>query len=215
MTREERYTIDRMIEGEIGKYLDQYFYSKSSIKNHVPFKRISETQKQYAGIDVEFGNLKIDEKAKYKGLLNQILSCPSFETTLINKAGNVQNGWFMQSGSQTNYYLFIAVYTTATKEDDIRFDNIQKLNLLFIKKADVKKYVAQYTNNAEILSWANYLRYNSYDNRHYFKRNKLWLTYSPTLDEQPVNIVMPREEIKKWNGTKELEVTPDKVLKIK
>ena len=39
--------------------------------------------------------------------------------------------------------------------------------------------------------------------------NKLWLTYSAGLREQPVNMVVPREVLKQLKGVADLFVTKD------
>lgn len=43
--------------------------------------------------------------------------------------------------------------------------------------------------------------------------NKLWLTYSAALREQPVNLVIPREVLKRLKGVADLHVTKDHIIR--
>ena len=44
-----------------------------------------------------------------------------------------------------------------------------------------------------------------------YKHNKYWLTYSNSLEEQPVNLVTTRENLLKLPHTKHLIITREKV----
>ena len=44
--------------------------------------------------------------------------------------------------------------------------------------------------------------------------NKLWLTYSAGLREQPVNMVIPREVLKQLKGVADLLVTKDIIKRV-
>ena len=44
--------------------------------------------------------------------------------------------------------------------------------------------------------------------------NKLWLTYSAGLREQPVNMVVPREVLKQLKGVADLLVTKDVIKRV-
>lgn len=44
--------------------------------------------------------------------------------------------------------------------------------------------------------------------------NKLWLTYSAGLREQPVNMVVPRDQLKKLKGVADLFVTKDSIKRV-
>ena len=44
--------------------------------------------------------------------------------------------------------------------------------------------------------------------------NKLWLTYSAGLREQPVNMVVPREVLKTLKGVADLLVTKDRIKRV-
>ena len=44
--------------------------------------------------------------------------------------------------------------------------------------------------------------------------NKLWLTYSAGLREQPVNMVVPRDVLKQLKGVADLLVTKDSIKRV-
>ena len=44
--------------------------------------------------------------------------------------------------------------------------------------------------------------------------NKLWLTYSAGLREQPVNMVVPRDVLKQLKGVADLLVTKDGIKRV-
>lgn len=82
--------------------------------------------------------LNIDEKAKYRGCLNQIQQYPSFEVSYINKSGIRQDGWFTNNSLCTDYYSFIGVYSYITDESKLsNVDSISAIDILFVKKSDV------------------------------------------------------------------------------
>ena len=55
----------------------------------------------------------------------------------------------------------------------------------------------------------------NYQNKAYdrISPNKLWLTYSAGLNEQPVNLVIPREVLKQLKGVADLYVTKDRIIR--
>lgn len=67
-------------------------------------------------------NTNFDEKVKVRGCLNTILQYPSFEVSLVNRGGQVQDGWFVQPLS-TDYYSFIGVYAYTDDENSISSDS--------------------------------------------------------------------------------------------
>ena len=65
---------------------------------------------------MSIGNANFDEKLKVHGCLNQVLGCPSFELQLIDKAGNIRDGWFASQDLSTDYYAYIGI--SATTDDE-------------------------------------------------------------------------------------------------
>ena len=66
---------------------------------------------------------------------------------------------------------------------------------------------------AEQLADSDELNYQSkaYDR---IAANKLWLTYSAGLREQPVNMVVPRDVLKQLKGVADLVVAKDEIKRV-
>lgn len=235
MTRAAKYEIDQLIEAGVAEFLDQNFYTKL----HADFKRHSDTQHQFAGVDVTFNNKHIDEKVKVRDCLNQCQACPSFEVQILNKAQQLQDGWFTQQLS-TDIYAFISVYAYTDNENDISASSqISACDVLLVHKQDVIDFVQSACDtrfidtqdgmsltkqnmtidllkaDAELLrenAWTDLV--NGKSRRHY-KHNKYWLTYSNDLDEQPVNLVITRENLLKLPHTGHAIITRQKVEVLK
>lgn len=231
MTRADKYEIDRLIEAGVAEFLDQNFYTKLN----ADFKRHSDLQHQFAGIDVTLNAKHIDEKVKVRQCLNQCYACPSFEVQIINKADQVQDGWFVQQLS-TDIYALISVFAYTDNENDISASSqISACDILWVDKHDVVDFVQsvyvtrwvyqqddmrleqQQMTIGQLKADAQQLRDNAWmdmsdgKSRKRYKHNKYWLTYSNSLEEQPVNLVITRENLLKLPHTKHLIITREKV----
>ena len=222
MTRDEKRKLDNLIENNISKFLDENFWSKLH-----PFKFKRQTQKkyQYYGIDVTLickNNLSVhfDEKAKIYGVLNSILQYPSFEVSFINRANQIQPGWFCQKSLSTDYYSFVAVYTVNENNDIACLSSstaISACDVLWCKKQDVIQYVKQTTNLNDLYNYANNLRNESKSlgvskNRKYYKN--FWLTHSNSLFEKPVNLVMKRNTLETFKNSKHFYITKSEIKRL-
>ena len=56
----------------------------------------------------------------------------------------------------------------------------------------------------------------NYQNKAYdrISPNKLWLTYSAGLNEQPVNMVVPRDVLRQLKGVADILVTKDYIKRV-
>lgn len=213
MTRAEQYSKDQSIEQSIAQFMDVHFYNKFAKKTTV--KRHTDKPSQFKGIDVTLGNWKIDEKAKVYGLLNQILQYPSFELQINNKADQIMDGWFINPTLETTHYCFIAVYTSATKESNITYNNITALNALFVKKSEIKEFVQSKISLDDLYNDIESLRdgFGMYDRMSY-EHKQFWLKLSSTLPEKPINLVTKRDILKTLPSTKEFLITPTTITKL-
>lgn len=156
----------------------------------------------------------VDEKAKYKGkAFNKVYQYPSFELQLVDRGGNLREGWF-SSNLSTDWYCFIGISSTAPDETRIAESEILSADLLFVKKADVEELVESETGKTRLMSDAQKLRDEGMPDsrglaRLRYSHNKFWLTYSDNLDEKPVNMVVPRQTLEGLPHTKHLTVTRD------
>lgn len=223
MTRTSKRTFDNLIEKNISDFLDENFWSK------FPHGFIRQTEKKYqfSGIDVtlltQTGlSVHFDEKAKTYNCLNSILQYPSFEISFVNRANQIQPGWFCQKSLSTDYYSFIAVYTV-DENNDINClsseNNISACDVLWCKKSDVIDFVKQTTNLNDLYNDAKELRHQSklngvQKNRKRYENAKFWLTYSGQLFEKPVNLVMQRNTLENFKNSKHFYITKSEIKKL-
>ena len=220
MTRDEKRKIDNLIEHNIATYLDQNFWGKLPFK----FKRQTEKKYQFAGIDVTIItknglSVNFDEKAKIYNCLNSVLQFPSFEVSFVNRANQIQPGWFCQNLS-TDFYSFVGVNTVNGNNDIACLSSataISACDVLFVKKSDVIDYVKQDIQLSCLWNDSNELRKESKSNggskhRKYYKN--FWLTHSSNLFEKPVNLVMPRKTLETFKNSKHFYITKNEIKKL-
>ena len=212
---------DVRIEQVCGRFLDKHFYAKLGCK----FERNAELSSQYLGVDVtiwsEHGTFIIDEKVKYYGTINKPIGCPSFELTRRDRAGNRGIGWYASEKQLTNTYLFITPFLAEGDQPlQITDDNLSALQVLIVPKKAVQQLVKScglsdvgLLERAESLAQTDDL---NYQNKAYDRiaANKLWLTYSAVLREQPVNMVIPRDVLKQLKGVADLLVRKDSIKRV-
>lgn len=192
---------DSQVEKNISRFMDEYFYK------NFPYERVQDKKRQLQGIDVCLNGINIDEKVKFKGgFLNKILNYPSFEISFRNRKFEIQDGWFVKKDLKTDYYAFIAVFGEKIKDDKdlLEYENIDYLDVLLIKKQDVLDYVGDLDviiKNAEELR-KNFQHYCDFGNKFRFKMGKFYLTLSRQFFEQPVNLVLKRSVIEKFQHSK-------------
>lgn len=220
MTREEKRKADNLIEQNIANFLDQNFWAKFPYG----YKRQTDKKYQFAGIDVTIAgksNLSVhfDEKAKIYGCLNSVLQYPSFEISFINRAQEIQTGWFCQNLS-TDYYAYIGVFANTNEVNDLSCNNvISACDMLWVKKQDVINYVQETILLSDLQYDAQELRNDSellnlQKNRKKYNNSKFWLTYSGQLYEKPVNLVIPRNIIETFNNSKHFFITKNKISSV-
>lgn len=204
---------DYIIERNVAKFMDEYLWKKIAQKKNIQFERVTDKQRQYRGQDVVVGNVIVDEKAKVMNCMNKILECPSFELQNIGSTGKLVDGWFMKQ-TDTHLYAYIAVFSSAKTEYDIQFDNIDHLNVMLVKKSEVKDFIHKYDTEENLKNAIDQLRDWQYENRYRFGHNMYWLKKSTQFDEQPINLVLKRETLESLKSTKTLNVYKDKIQKV-
>lgn len=220
MTRNEKKNLDMKIESNIAQFLDKNFWSQFPYG----YKRQTEKEFQFAGIDITVASksdlsIHFDEKAKIYGCLNSILQCPSFEISFLNRAYEIQDGWFCQNLS-TDYYAYIAVYADTENINDLSAENIiSACDMLWVKKKDVVDYVQQHIDLSALQEDAKELRVegdeqNLYKHRRRYKGADFWLTYSRSLYEKPVNLVIPRNRLEKLKNTKHFKIYKNEIQRV-
>ena len=207
---------DHEIEGIVSGFLDKYFYSKVAHREKLYFSRWTDREHQLLGIDVTLGNVNIDEKCKCYGCMNSLLKCPSFEISFEHRQMGRLEGWFVNKELKTDYYAILGVFASAaTAQEFISEKQLQKVDILLVSKQDVVDFASsEGLGRDELLKISEELVEEGKNNcfgdaklRRTFPSGKLWITHSTNFIEKPVNLVIPRETLCGFGGTRHFVVT--------
>lgn len=185
---------------------------------------------------MSINNINFDEKCKYQGLLNKVLVTPGFECSMLNKANEIQDGWFLNDNLSTDFYAIISL--SCTVDDDRQLSSssqISAVDVLWLYKKDVIDYVTSFEGRdgkitiEQLKRDVEQLRFNGDNNvtdvfgnravdskgraRFKYPHKKYWLTYSTRLEEKPINLVLLRDDLEKLPHSKHFIVTKEKVVK--
>ena len=197
---------DSALADVVGDFMDEYFYSKLGEK----WKRVSDAKLQKRGVDVLFGDCKIDEKVKIKGgFANTLLEYPSFELSFVNRYGKRQLGWFLDPNSLTDYYAMIAVFGDFKDETGVAADTIRYLNVLFVKKQDIYDYII--LNGVDVESGVRILETPGSGDRIDHPGTGMHMKLSDRFSEQPINLVVKRSYLYELPNTREFEVYRNRI----
>lgn len=216
----------------IDHFLDEYFYeiyfkkNKSEIisAERVPYIEGDTNKEQYSGIDFKYKiknrngetkSINIDEKC---ALYNPGIDTFAFELKSKNKDGQWVNGWFLKENLKTDFYLLAwPVYTNDFRREfdkdkykaisNLKFNDIKALEILMVNTKKIKNKIF-----SDIGLDKDYLKSKT---DYIIKNNKFRVTkinnnseirffYSYYLDEEPVNLIINKNLIKKcqrlhWN----------------
>ena len=182
---------DCSVEQKTSKILDQY-YTKQGIK----FERVTDKERQIKGIDlILFGksgkSIKIDEKAKYRGLQKEgaQLNSYSFEVTRLCSDGVRRDGWFIDKKIETDYYCYaFPKLDNGSIKPKMQVDLFSKKDIIaIIEKETTLSYIEQAAHMMDVKGTRLIP----------FKNFALYRTPAAKLPEEPINIVMSRELIEK------------------
>ena len=166
--------------------------------------------------------------------MNGVCDIPGFEVSFKNKAGYVQDGWLFADNISTDYYSIVSL--SATTNDIYALsssEQITGIDILWIYKKELMSFITQHMSIEQIKADAQELRADSdakeidaYDifttfpipsmrkradgkYRQRYEHDKFWLTYSSHLQEQPMNLVIPRATLLKFKAKRHFVVTKD------
>lgn len=207
---------DMRAEQQLSEFMDSYFYSRLHEKDGKPlhFERIRDPQLQLQGIDVcfEIDGKKwfVDEKASLY-YSNAMIPTFAFEIDSLQKGhSNPVEGWFINDALKTQYYMLIWPNVKCEKKGKqwVR-KNISELTkydftiveAMLIKKDDItiqlkkygydKKYFIDYAKGIRSL----YGKENCKNEEDLCDNAKI--VFSKHLAEQPINLVIRKELLKK------------------
>ena len=182
---------DCSIEQKTSKLLDQYY-----TKNGIKFERVTDKARQVKGIDlILFGksgkSIKIDEKAKYRGLQSEgaQLKSYSFEVSRLCADGKRRDGWFIDKNIETDFYCYAFPKLDGDSiKPKMQVDLFSKKDIIAIIE---KETTLSYIEQAAFMMSIRGTRLLP------FKNFALYKTPANKLPEEPINIVMSRELIEK------------------
>lgn len=222
---------DYIIEQIANQFEDTYFWPRQLGAALSCMTRYDDKEHQFAGIDFTLtsskGTINFDSKVKYYNCLNEVLQTPGFEMSFKNSISNIQDGWLVADGNQTDYYEIIGLSCTTNNAECLSsVDQITGMDILWLNKKELVSYIEQYSTLEELKQDAKTLRecfdvgqcYDIIDQLIYnrgpkdymrYSHQKFHLKYSHTLKEQPVNLVMYRNALEALRGTRHFVVTRD------
>ncbi|MEM6515860.1 MAG: hypothetical protein AAF688_06720 [Bacteroidota bacterium] len=183
---------DLQQERILAEYLDGVYSAKGW-----DFKRITNTEKQKQGVDLEIKHggkvYSIDEKAQLH-YLNSDLPTFTFELSFLDSKNNPSVGWLLDDKKKTDYFFLITSIQTFDKKE--RLDSVLDISSIKITSVNHKKLLyhldAMGLEKEMLLEYDLILR----DNLSYGKNaiaeldaKKQGLIYfSQHLNERPMNL---------------------------
>lgn len=206
---------DMKAEQQLGKFMDEYFYSQLVAKDggKIQVTRMNDRESQLRGIDVciETNGKKmiIDEKASVY-YSNAMIPTFAFEIDSIQKGHDKPvDGWFVNDELLTEYYMLIWPNVKCVKEGkqwirkDVSMickDDFTIVEAMLIEKEDLKNALIRegYGRN-RLLEYAKRMRtlYSGIEEKreeNLFENVKI--AYSGQLAEKPINLVIKKDLLK-------------------
>ena len=170
---------------------------------------------QYAGIDFVMGNNDKSWNVDLKCQTNKYIGNPTKTfclEVLYEKDYEEKQGWFIQEGNETDYYLFGWIQSANVGDDGVitSLDQINKMDLMFVYKKDVLKFIEECGYDKErLLEEAREMVRNGETKKKIptMKGRPLRLVRSMHLNEKPVNIVLSKSTYDALENTKHLLYT--------
>ena len=206
-TRREK---DCHIEKICSDFVDKYYLDKCIAKySSLGYERVTDINSQFKGEDLllkKDGNViaRVDEKAKIYKCIGEVINWPSFEITFLNRAGERSAGWFANPENTTTHYAIISIASSKDVEPGREWE---------LEEADISRMVYAFVNAEKLKQWVHSETGRTIDAivrdadkmvadyeecpcsellRKYYNKY-IHLTYSPSMREKPVNLVIRRD----------------------
>lgn len=208
--------IDMEKEEIVQHWLDENYYTPALSTLH--WERCMDTERQFRGADIVI-ELKsgvsafIDEKTKLHPL-NAEIPCLCHETSQVNRAGYIQEGWLTDPRSMTTHWQVATVYTKREVQlSDLQYDDIDCIDLLRYSKKSLMSWLsADFDLDAGKIRAADAKFRDQFSNGLGFSEKRrigrdAWYKISPTLWECPINLVVPRQRLLALPNAKHITVS--------
>ena len=152
--RQSRRGADMAAEAELASFLDEYLYTPLLAEGHFSsISRVHDKEQQLKGVDVVVSTGKttgnIDEKAQIY-YVNKNLPTFAFELQFL-KYGEVIEGWFLNDGLCTDYYLLIWPQATTDSIYELTKDTFTRLDALMVSKKKLRSRLKELGLSKEVL----------------------------------------------------------------
>lgn len=191
----------------ISEFLDKHFYPKYVSD----FERVTDRQRQCAGIDVIFnrdGHQYLCDEKNGGTRINTNLRTFSLELSFINRAGARQTGWLLNKNNINDSYLFIWT-DKADSEKPTSISEIREVEVALVRKEKIIEYLKNVAGLDEVTMSAlnesivnnplsmDYALISENAGKRKYSINGVTVCHSTQLYEQPLNIILSREVYRK------------------
>lgn len=189
---------DLQNEQVLAQYLDLYFYTRIVVENTTRIADIN--AQQYAGIDITFDYNNKRYLVDEKGYLTKPTIQNTFvlELSFINPQGQRIEGWFYNPEKHTTHYLLCWADREPIKiyKEDLTIDHFKRVEVMLVNRFILQNYLNQrYGINREyIYTNHQFLLNQTAIDRLFLPNSKSRYTLSKGLPEQPLNLVMTKQE---------------------
>lgn len=193
MQSERKY--DMLAEQQVNSFLCKYFYSVV----FPGFFRETSLKRQLAGIDISFGDMRIDEKCQIEKLNTESIATQCLELGFINKANNFSLGWYIDPRKLTTHYLLTWVSKCLkTDKRNLQESDIIEMKAILVSVEKLKQYLESLGITDGLLH-REMLDILIYKKAHIIKNNRMYIymnrgtriVRSLSKKEAPVNFVVP------------------------
>lgn len=223
---------DSLVEQITNQFEDRYFWPKLLESNLTCMTRWNDTDHQWAGIDFTLSSIAFDEKVKYHDCLNKSMMYLSFELEYTCRSGNRHVGWFLDPASKSDWYSIVQLSTNVPEGELGLSSHIDAADIIWCKKNEVEDFVQQHITLKRLAEVAEdakliadnfikpepkyggiYTKDRKGVSRINWDHHQFWITYTPYLREQPVNLSLRTSSLLELKSTRHFIVTKQEVRK--
>lgn len=203
---------DNTQEAYVNMFVEKYFLSRV----YKQCERITDVDRQCAGIDYIVDGLNLDLKAQSsKTYLNNPRDTFLLEVSFLSRNGIDTVGWFINPTLVTDAYCFMWIPEADVNENGAlsSSESIRKAEIMIVDKHRLKFYVNHFFSDDMMLNLSDSMR--SEDMKYYNVRGcyDMHFTYTNFLGEKPVNLIVNKSLLKRF-ATKYYIVTKDYIKNI-
>lgn len=183
---------DTRQEKVVVNFIKKFFFDLSCCDD---LQVVDDRELQVAGVDIIANGLNIDLKAQASpAYINKPTDTFILELSFLASNGNLHCGWFLNEKYITDRIAFIWIHNAKVNAKGMiaNENDIEKLELMFVDKHQLKAHINKVYSDEDLLSIAKFLMNSGYTKKD-SKINGTWFRHTNHLWEKPTNLVC-----KKW-----------------